>query len=212
LRQREADSDFSRGDLNMGKKISWLTLVAILPLVLVLGCGELGKVEQGRVIGFDKAKETVTFIVDTKHDTANPDYNGAPLTFALPKDPMERGEDPKAGLRMKLDTKTREIVIYDMLTKGMAKISYTLIDQKENVGKNSPLVEGKKFPIVDQEKKAITVYSGRQKLLVTFSVPDEYLALPAHTWEAGDEVRIYYKVPGKAARFMNITRTDIFKK
>jgi hypothetical protein len=196
----------------MMKRLSRVMLLPILPIALALGCGELGKVEQGRVIAFDKTKETVTLIVDTKHDTANPDYSGTPLTFALPKDPMERGEDPKVGLRMKLDTKTREIVIYDMLTKGMAKINYTLIDQKENVGKDSPLVEGKKFPIVDKDKKAITVYSGRQKLLVTFSVPEEYLALPANTWEAGDEVRIYYKVPGKAARFMNITKTDIFKK
>jgi hypothetical protein len=196
----------------MRKKYSWLSLLAILPLVLVWGCGEQGKVEQGRVIGFDKNKETVTFIVDTKHDTANPDYNGAPLTFALPKEPMERGEDPKAGMRMKLDTKTKEIVIYDPASKSMKKINYTLIDQKENVAKNSPLVVDKKFPIVDQDKKAITVYSGRQKLLVTFSVPDEYLGLPANTWEAGDEVRIYYKEPGKAARFMNITKTDIFKK
>ena len=199
----------------MGKKLNWLALVATLTATLLLGafgCGEQGKVDQGRVIAFDKDKETVTLINDVKHDAANPDYSGAPVTFALPKDPAERGEDPKPGLRMKLDTKTREIVIYDMLTKGMAKITYTLIDQKENVGKNSPLVEGKKFPIVDQEKKAITVYSGRQKLLVTFSVPEEYLALPANTWEAGDEVRVYYKEPGKALRFMNITKTDIFKK
>lgn len=199
----------------MGKRLNWWALVASLAAALLLGgfgCGEQGKVDQGRVVAFDKAKETVTFIIDVKHDTANPDYSGAPVTFTLPKDPAERGQDPKAGLRMKLDTKTREIVIYDMLTKGMAKINYTLIDQKENVSKNSPLVEGKKFPIVDKEKKAITVYSGRQKLLVTFSVPDEYLALPSNTWEAGDEVRIYYKQPGKAARFMNITTTDIFKK
>jgi hypothetical protein len=199
----------------MGKRLNWWAFVASLALVLLLGgfgCGEMGKVEQGRVIAFDKAKETVTFIVDTKHDTANPDYSGAPLTFALPKDPMERGEDPKAGLRMKLDTKTREIVIYDPASQGMKKITYTLIDQKENVGKDSSLVAGKKFPIVDREKKAITVYSGRQKLLVTFSVPEEYLALPDNTWEAGDEVRVYYKEPGQAARFMNITKTDIFKK
>ncbi len=199
----------------MGKKLNWWALVASLAAALVLGgfgCGEQGKVEQGRVIGFDKAKETVTFIVDTKHDTANPDYSGAPLTFALPKDPMERGEDPKAGMRMKLDTKTREIIIYDPASQSMKKITYTLIDQKENVAKDSPLVAGKKFPLVDKEKKAITVYSGRQKLLVTFSVPEEYLGLPDNTWEAGDEVRIYYKEPGKAARFMNITKTDIFKK
>jgi hypothetical protein len=196
----------------MGKKLNWLILLTILPIALALGCGEQGKVEQGRVIGFDKTKETVTFIVDTKHDTANPDYSGASLTFTLPKDPMERGEDPKAGLRMKLDTKTREIIIYDPAAKGMKKITYTLIDQKENVAKDSPLVAGKKFPIVDKEKKAITVYSGRQKLLVTFSVPEEYMAMPDNTWEAGDEVRVYYKEPGKALRFQNITKTDIFKK
>ena len=199
----------------MGKKLNWWALVAGLALTLVLGgfgCGEQGKVDQGRVIAFDKTKETVTFINDVKHDAANPDYSGAPVTFALPKDPEERGEDPKPGLRMKLDTKTREIVIYDPAEKAMKKISYTLIDQKENVGKNSPLVADKKFPIVDKDKKAITVYSGRQRLLVTFSVPDEYMGLPDYTWEAGDEVRIYYKQPGKIARFMNITRTDIFKK
>jgi len=196
----------------MGKKFSWLTLFAILPLVLVWGCGEQGKVDQGRVIAFDKDKETVTFINDVKHDAANPDYSGAPVTFALPKDPAERGEDPKAGLRLKLDTKAREIVIYHPASKSIKQIAYTLIDQKENVAKNSPLVEGKKFPIVDKDKQTITVYSGRQKLLVTFSVPEEYLAMPNNTWEAGDEVRVYYKEPGKAARFMNITRTDIFKK
>jgi hypothetical protein len=199
----------------MGKRLNWWALVATLAATLVLGgfgCGELGKVDQGRVIAFDKDKETVTIIEDIKHDPADPDYSGAPKTFALPKDPAERGEDPKPGLRMKLDTKTREIVIYDAGSKSMKKITYTLIDQKENVGKNSPLVVEKKFPIVDKSKKAITVYSGRQKLLVTFSVPDEYLALPDYIWEAGDEVRIYYKGPGKADRFMNITRTDIFKK
>ena len=199
----------------MGKKLNWWALAATLAATLLLGgfgCGEQGKVDQGRVIAFDKDKETVTLINDVKHDAANPDYSGAPVTFALPKDPAERGEDPNPGLRMKLDTKTREIVIYDPAAKAMKKITYTLIDQKENVAKNSPLVVEKKFPIVDKDKKAITVYSGRQKLLVTFSVPEEYLALPGNTWEAGDEVRIYYKEPGKAARFMNITRTDIFKK
>ena len=133
----------------MGKKVSWWALVACLAATLVLGglgCGELGKVDQGRVIAFDNAKATVTFINDVKHDPANPDYSGAPMTFALPTDPADRGEDPKAGKRMKLDTKTREIVIYDMLTRSMKKITYTLIDQKEKVAKDSPLVEGKKFP------------------------------------------------------------------
>lgn len=196
----------------MGKKLSWLTLLAILTAMLLLGCGEMGKVEQGRVIAFDNTKATVTFIVDMKHDAANPDYSGAPLTFALPKEPKDRGEDPKAGMRMKLDTKTKEITIYDPATKEFKKISYTLIDQKEGVAKDDPLVAGKKFPMVDRAKKAITIYSGRQKILSTFSVPDEYLSLPDNTWEAGDEVRVYFKEPGKALRFQNITKTDIFKK
>jgi hypothetical protein len=199
----------------MGKKVSWWALVASLAATLVLGglgCGELGKVDQGRVIAFDKEKETVTFINDVKHDPANPDYSGAPMTFSLPMDPADRGEDPKAGKRMKLDAKTREIVIYDTGTQSMKKITYTLIDQKEKVGKDDLLVKGKKFPLVEKDKKAITIYSGRQKLLTTFSLPEEYFALPDDTWEAGDEVRVYYKEPGKALRFMNITRTDIFKK
>ena len=199
----------------MGKKVSWWALVASLAATLVLGglgCGELGKVDQGRVIAFDKEKETVTFINDVKHDPANPDYSGAPMTFALPKEPADRGEDPKAGKRMKLDAKTREIVIYDAGTQSMKKITYTLIDQKEGVAKDDPLVKGKKFPLVEKDKKAITIYSGRQKLLTTFSLPEEYFALPDDTWEAGDEVRVYYKEPGKCLRFMNITRTDIFKK
>jgi len=199
----------------MSRKFYWWALVGSLSMALVLGglgCGELGKVDQGRVIAFDKDKGTVTFIIDVKHDPANPDYSGAPVSFALPKEPSDRGEDPKAGLRMKLDTKTREIIIYDTAAQGFKKINYNLIDQKENVGKESPLVAGKKFPIVDRNKKAITIYSGRQKILTTFSVPDEYLTLSENTWEAGDEVRVYYKEPGKCLRFMNITRTDIFKK
>lgn len=196
----------------MAKKISWRALLVILPLALLLGCGDMGKVDQGRVIAFDNAKGTVTFIQDVKADVGNPDYSGAPHVYALPKDPNERGEDPKAGKRMKLDTKAKEIVIYDDATKGFKKISYTLIDEKDGVDKNNPLVAGKKFPAVDKAKKTVTIYSGRQKILITISLPEEYFALPDNTWEAGDEVRVYYKEPGKALRFMNITKTDIFKK
>lgn len=194
----------------MVKKWIWITLLAVL--ALTMGCGELGKVDQGRVIEFDEAKSIVTLIQDVKADPGNPDYSGAPHVYSLPSDPNERGPDPKAGKRMKLDAKAKEIVIYDTAGKGMKKIAYTLIDEKDGVGKDSPLVAGKKFPLVDRNKKTITIYSGRQKILITFAVPEEYLSLPDDTWEAGDEVRIYYKEPGKALRFMNITKTDIFKK
>ena len=78
----------------MGKKVSWWALVACLAATLVLGglgCGEMGKVDQGRVIAFDNAKATVTFINDVKHDPANPDYSGAPMTFCTPQGPRGSG-------------------------------------------------------------------------------------------------------------------------
>lgn len=198
----------------------WLTaILLILPLALLVGCGEYGKVDQGRVIKFDKEKKTCTLIRDIKADPQNPEYTHLPpMTYVTPTDPAEMGPEPKAGMRMKLDTKNRQIVIYDTASQGFKTISYTLIDQKENVEKTDPLVydkeqgKAKKFPAVDRDKKTIGIYSGRQKMLVTLSLPDEYFALPDSTWDSGDEVRIYYKEEGKARRFMNISRTDIYKK
>jgi hypothetical protein len=197
----------------MLKKYCGLTLLVILPLILAYGCGEMGKVDQGRVIEFDKAKGTVTLIRDMKADPKSPDYSHLPpFVYEIPKDENEMGPEPKAGLRMKLDAKAKQIIIFDPASQNFKKIDYALIDQKEGVDAGDPLVKDKKFPLVDKEKKAITLYSKRQKLLTTFSVPDEYFALPAGAWDAGDEVRIYYKEAGKARRLMNISKTDIFKK
>jgi hypothetical protein len=196
-----------------------MAMLLIFPLTLMVGCGEYGKVDQGRVIKFDKEKKLATLIRDEKADPQNPDYSHLPpMTYEVPADPMEMGAEPKAGGRMKLDTKNRQIVIFDNAAQDFKTISYTLIDQKENVDKTDPLVydkaegKAKKFPAVNKEKKTITIYSGRQKMLVTFSLPDEYFSLPDSTWDAGDEVRIYFKEPGKARRFMNISKTDIYKK
>ncbi|MDI6853056.1 MAG: DUF4881 domain-containing protein [Deltaproteobacteria bacterium] len=197
----------------MIRRLSWLIIFSLLPLALVTGCGEMGKVDQGRVIAFDKAKGVVTLIQDKKAEPGAPDYNTLPPhTYTIPEDPKEMGPEPKPGLRMKLDAKAKEIVIFDPATQNFKTIPYSLIDQREGVGRSDPLVAGKTFPVIDRDKKTITEYSSRQRLLVTFSVPDEYFNLPPETWEAGDEVRIYYKEPGKALRLMNITRTDIFKK
>jgi hypothetical protein len=203
----------------MAKKFLWLAMLAIMASVLVAGCQNLGKVDQGRVVEFNKEKATVTMIRDASPDATKPDYSTLPpVTYELPKVPEERGPDPKPGKRMKLDAKTRQIVIYVPTLKNFATINYTLVDQKDNVADNDPLVydategKGKKFPAVDNTRKTITIYSKRQKALTTFSVPDEYFALPADTWDNGDEVRIYYKEEGKALRFMNVSKTDIYKK
>ena len=197
----------------MAKRYIWLMVLALLPLALVLGCGELGKVDQGRVIAYDKTKGAVTLIQDKKAEPGKPDYNSLPPhTYLQPQDPGEMGQEPKAGLRMKLDMDKKIITIYDPETKGFKDISFEIVEQKTGVAKDNPLVEGKKLPAVDKEKKTVTIYSGRQKLYAVITLPDEYLDRPPSTWDAGDEVRIYYKEPGKALRLMNISKTDIFKK
>jgi len=204
----------------MARKCNWLmTLFIMLPVALVVGCGELGQVDQGRVVSFDREKWTATIIRDKAMDSKNPDYSYLPpMTYALPKDPMEMGEEPKPGGRMKLDVKAKQITIFDPATQSFKTIDFTLIDQKENVAKTDPLVfdaaenKARKFPMVDREKKTITIYSERQKILDTFSLPDEYFNLPESTWDAGDEIRVYYHKEGVAQRCMNVTKTDIYKK
>lgn len=203
----------------MMRKIIWTMATAILLPVFLFGCTEFGTVDQGRAIEFDKEKGLITIIRDVKHDAKNPDYSSLPpVTYLKPSNPDEMGPDPKVGYRMKLDTKKKQIVIFDKASQNFKTIDYIPVDEQENIDRKHPLVydnateKAKKFPVVDKDKKQITIYSARQKLLVTISVPAEYFALPDYTWDSGDEVRIYYKEPGKALRFMNITKTDIFKK
>lgn len=203
--------------MNIKRILLTLTLLA-LPLGLV-GCGEYGKVDQGRVISYDKQGKTVTLIQDKLAEPMNPDYTTLPPhTYKLPVDPAEMGPEPKAGLRMKLDTKNNMIKLFNPKTQAFEDIAITVVDLQNNIDRNHPLVydkvaeASKKFPLVDREKNTITIYSGRQKMLCTFTVPEQYMQLPDGAWEAGDEVRIYYKTPGEAIRFMNISKTDIFKK
>ena len=195
----------------MGKNLFRVTLFATL--ALLLGCGELGKVEQGRVINADLAKKTITIIKDIKHQVGKPVYDQLPpVVVLLPTNPAEMGPAPKAGKLMDVDHKIREIVIFDDATQNFKRVKYNPIDEKEGVGLRSPLVADKKFPIVDRTKKAVTVYDKRKRLLTTFTLPDEYFAMPDNTFGFGDEVRIYSKKPGQADRLMNISETDIFKK
>ena len=200
------------------KRTLFMLMVAILTFG-VLGCDEYGKVDQGRVIAFDKDKQTVTVIEDKNMDSQNPDYAILPPhTYTMPSDPAERGADPKVGLRMKIDAEAKIIKIFNPNTQVIEELSIAIVDAQKDIAKDHPLVfdkdakAAKKFPVVDKDKKTITIYSGRQKLLVTFSVPEEYFNFPEYTWDAGDEVRIDWKEKGTAIRFMNISKTDIFKK
>ncbi|MBM4136862.1 MAG: DUF4881 domain-containing protein [Nitrospira sp.] len=204
----------------MIKKIGLFAVLSVLSLSLAVGCGELGKVDQGRVVDYDKEKGVFTIISDKNYeDPKNPDYTILPpRIYEVPKVFAEMGAEPKPGYRMKLDTKKGDITVFDPATQNFKTIHYNRIDHKENVDPKDPLVydkaadKAKKFPVVDREKKTITIYSKRLKALETFTVADEYFALPDKTWDSGDEVRIYYKQEGKALRVMNISKTDIYKK
>ena len=198
-----------------------LAVAATSMALSLVGCqGEsFSKVEQGRTIAFNKDTKEVTLIHDSANDSQKPVYDTLPPSvFKLPVDPKETGPEPKAGQRMKLDTDKKIILIFDTTTQKLVTIPITIVDLQQPIDKEHPLVydkvekKAKKFPAIDKEKKTITIYSGRQKMLCTFSVPDNYFSYPASTWDAGDEVRLTYKTPGQALRFMNVTRTDIFKK
>lgn len=203
----------------MTRKSMWRTLLAALPVLMLLGCSEPGKVDQGRVIKYDKDTKTMTMIRDKANDTQNPDYTALPpVTYVMPANPEEMGPEPKAGGRMKIDNKKNQIIIFDPATQNFKTIDFVMVDFKENIDKEHPLVydkeagKAKKFPVVDKEKKTVTIYSGRQKTLSVIQLPEEYFAMPDNTWDAGDEARVYYKEEGKALRFMNISKTNIYKK
>lgn len=205
----------------MMRKLILVIACLIVPVFLLTGCGQdFGKVDQGRTVAYDKDKKIVTLIRDTNTDTSKaPSYTGLPpVSYAIPTDPKEMGPEPKAGGRMKIDTKKNQIVIFDPKEQNFKTIDYKLIEQKEGIERNNPLVfdkaaeKAKPNPVIDREKKTITIYSGRQKTYTVFSVPDEYFAYPDSTWDAGDEVRVYYKEAGKSLRLMNISKTDIYKR
>lgn len=188
-----------------------LLLATLLCAVVLTGCN-FGEVNQGRVIEYNSATGEVTYIRDSNYmEPGNPKYNILPpITVRIPVDPKEMGPIPESGKRMYLDYQNRKIVIYDTQTQDFLTINYTLIEQHDNVFRDDPRVADKTFPIVDRDKKTITVYSARQRELVTFSVPDEYFQRPNDTWGAGDEIRYYYKDPTQALRMMNVSKTDIF--
>jgi len=197
-----------------------LTVAATSMALSLVGCkGDFSKVEQGRTIAFNKETKEVTLIHDSAMDPQKPVYDVLPPSvFKLPVDPKETGPEPKAGQRMKLDTDKKKIVIFDTTTQKLVDIPITIVDLQQPIDKEHPLVydkaekKAKKFPAIDKEKKTITIYSGRQKMLCTFSVPDNYFSYPPSTWDAGDEVRLTYKTAGQSLRFMNVSKTDIFKK
>jgi Domain of unknown function (DUF4881) len=195
----------------------WLvTFATMAALWFATGCANTGimagKVEQGRAIAFDKQNGVITLILDSAPNSDQPKYDVLPpVTVKLPVDPNEAGPTPDAGKLLSFDTKKRTVVFFDRASGTVKTVSYVLVDEQDDVSRNDLRVAKTKFPAVDRQKKIVTIYSRRKKILLTFSVADEYLALPDDTWKSGDEIRYYYKQPVQALRLMNVSKTDLTK-
>ena len=196
----------------------YMLLITLSFMITAAGCDEFGQVDQGRVIAFNKNEKTIVMIRDKSADSKKPDYTGLPpVSYKMPVDSNETGPEPKAGKLMNIDMDKKETTIFVEYSNNIATINYTLVEEKKVDPKDSLVYDPatqktRKFPVIDQENKTITIYLENKKTLLIFSVPDEYFSLPPDTWAMGDEVRIYYKEPGKSLRFMNVSKTDIFKK
>jgi len=196
----------------IGKR-TWMIFAAILSVVFTPACRNFGQVNQGRVIRYDRARGLITLIQDSNYkQPGNPRFDVLPpVTIKIPDDPKEMGPAPEAGKLLRLDTENRRVVVFDPATEGFKTVSYTLLEEDKGISRDDARVAGVKFPIVDRQKKTVTLYSARERKLVTFTVPEEKFDLPDDTWKAGDVVRYYYKQPDQALRLMNVTRTDITK-
>ena len=191
-----------------------LMLAMAFSVALLTGCNFDGGVEQGRCVAFDATAKTLTIVVDVTHDQFNPHYSGGTHTFKLPVESKDMGPTPSVGGRLMIDLAKNTVLIYDQKTNSVRELAVQFTDVEKNVGSDSPKVKGKTFPIIDKDQQTVTVYSGRQKSLITFKIPAEAQDYPAYVWTAGDEMRIAYRNADKAQamRIMNVSKTNIFKK
>jgi hypothetical protein len=193
------------------KRIS--LFATVLFAATLAGCGGTGSVNQGQVVEFDGAKGLVVLIQDSNYlNPASPKFDVLPpVRVRAPVDQREMGPAPEAGKLLALDCEKKQLVVFDAAAQGFRTIDFTLIGRWDNVYGDDSRVAGVRFPVLDPDKRTITVYRSKQRRLVTFSVPGEIFGWPADCWRTGDEVRYYYKDPGQALRMMNITKTDLHK-
>lgn len=188
-------------------------LLFVLSLALCLAaCDFNGGVEQGRCVGYDPDKKTVTLVVDTTLDQHNPHYNGGVHTFKLPENPLDMGPSPIAGGLLMIQPDKNMVLYFARDSNSVKEMPIEVVAEEKGVVEKDARIKGKTFPVIDKEKGTVTVYSPRLEELVTFKVPDDAINLPAYTWEYGDEVRIAVRKdqPGQAIRFMNVSKTSIF--
>ena len=163
-------------------KILILSTVAMGCLASVALAEEI----MGRCVMFDKAKNTITIIKDTNNDKANPNFQLPAATYELPS-----GAEPvKFGKRIKLDTKENKMKYYDDISHSFKTIDFTLVEKKEAVEPSDALVANSKFPVINKEKKTVSIYSKRQKVLTVISVSADAAALSENIYDSGDDLKL----------------------
>ncbi|HTQ57101.1 MAG TPA: DUF4881 domain-containing protein [Bryobacteraceae bacterium] len=184
-----------------------------IALAALAGCGPLGQVNQGQVVAYLPDKGEITFIADSNYrDPGHPRFDVLPpVTVHVPLNPKEMGPEPEAGRLLALDASNGRAVIYDPAASSFETVKITVVSRHDGVSATDARVRRIRFPVHDQSKGTITVYRARTHQLIEFSVPEQYRGLPDEAWRAGDEIRYYYRDPGRALRLMNVTRTDLSK-
>ena len=187
-------------------------VLMLIAMCFALSACDFGEVDQGRCVAYNPDTKKFTMVLDVNHDAQNPSYTGGVMEFQMPEDPKEIGPEPVPGGRVLFDIDKKVVKIF--VDGAVKDVNCEFTDIQKEIRPDNPKVAGKKFPVIDKDKSQITEYSRRLQALVTFKVPAELLTLPDSTWESGDECRVYYKANAKhqVLRFMNVTRTNIFKK
>ena len=163
-------------------------------------------VEQGRCVAFDG--KTVSFVRDKNvNPKMGPVFDTAILKFTMPSDPKEIGPEPKIGNLVTFNADKATVTLYT--ENGVQDVNVESVNVQKGVESHNSLVKGKTFPMIDSSKNEVTVYS--MKTLFTFKIPS---GCPADEkfWTTGDMVRVFSKDKKTALRFMNVTKTNIFKK
>lgn len=178
---------------------------------LLVGCSGFGRVEQGQVIAYDRARGLVTIIADSNYkDPANPRFDVLPpITVRVPQNPAEMGPEPEAGRLLELNWREGKAVVFDIATESLKEIPVWVVDVQLNVASDDARLGGREFPVVDRNAGTVTALLPRRRAIVTFRPPAECLEWPEDTWKVGDEIRYYYKRPDQALRLMNVTKTEL---
>lgn len=182
----------------------------VFAVTFTWGCGELGKVNQGRVVAYDERRGAVTVISDSNGwDPSKPHYDVLPPEVVrLPGEADQMGPLPETGKLMRIDREASRITVFDPRSAGFRHVPFTLVGE-EDISNYDGRLAGEKFPIIDRGLGRITIHSPAERLLITVAVPATELNRPEDTWRFGDEVRYYYKRRGRALRMMNVTKTDV---